>query len=94
MLNERDVETLRVRLELQDQLLVMLVALRYTDRHREKPTLDVWRMASRDVRAWFDTLADMPGFEPALLERESLRLLRAVEVRVEQIAGPRPPDPD
>ncbi|PPD06280.1 MAG: hypothetical protein CTY28_14435 [Hyphomicrobium sp.] len=83
-------EQIRVRLMLLEALVVMSVSLRYVDRHTADPTLDIWRMVSRDVRSWFDQLATEEAFDSVTLEAESARLMSEIEKHVNRAAGPPP----
>lgn len=77
-----DERALHARLIILEALTVMMVGGRYADKASSHPGTDAQAMVARDVRSWFDRIADTPGADPASIEREGLRMLRAIEEHV------------
>lgn len=77
------VEKTRARLMILEALVVMSVASPYVEKAQKTPGFDAQRAMQREVRRWFDTLTDMPGYNPAILDAEASQMMG---VLVEHVA--------
>lgn len=77
------VDRVLARLLTLEALMVMQVGERYVDNAKADPTYDAIGSASRDVRMWFDRIADTADFASATLDQESQKMLNAIVRHVE-----------
>jgi len=71
------------RILILEALVVMQVGERYVDKAKADPEYDAVGSASRDVRMWFDRIADTADCASATLDQESQRMLNAIVRHVE-----------
>jgi len=91
MLTTKDVEALRVRLMLVETLTALAVTGAFVPpgkRLTRAEAEEVRTRAGTDVRAWFEKIASAEkDYDPALLEQQSLRLLRGIERSIDEAAA-------
>lgn len=74
-MNDTFVEESRARLMILESLVVMAVTTPYVEQAQRTPAFDAVNVMHSDAKRWFDKLADMPGYNPSILDAEASRMM-------------------